>query len=77
MKYADLARVAKAFKIEFGGFRAQGAPAVILAVGGAALAVGAVRLLSQNAGVLPETLREAKGLVQALRSPNEPRRLNS
>lgn len=77
MKYRDLARVAKAFKIEFGGFRAQGAPAVILAVGGAALAVGAVRLLSQNAAALPETLREAKGLVQALRSPNEPRRLNS
>lgn len=68
MKFRDMARVAKAFKIEFGGFRAQGAPAVILAAGGLTLAAGLVRILSQNASMLPETLREAKGLVEALRS---------
>ena len=77
MKFKDAARLAKSFKIEFGGFRAQGAPAVILAMGGAALAVSAVRLFAANAAVLPETLREAKGLVQALRSSSEPKRLNS
>lgn len=76
MKFKDLARVAKAFTIEFGGFRAQGAPAVILAVGGLTLAAGTVRLLAANASMLPETLREAKGLVEALRS-SDAKRLNS
>ena len=68
MKFRDVARVAKTFKIEIGGFRAQGAPAVILAAGGLTLAAGLVRILSQNAAMLPETLREAKGLVEAIRS---------
>lgn len=77
MKFKDLARVAKAFKIEIGGFRAQGAPAVILAVGGLTLAAGTIRLLSANASMLPETLREAKGLVEALRSDPNVKRLNS
>lgn len=76
MKFKDVARVAKWFKIEFGGFRAQGAPAVILAVGGLTVAAGLMRLLTQNAAVLPETLREAKGLIEALRSDNV-KRLNS
>ena len=75
MKLKDLARVARSFKIEIGDFRAQGAPAVILALGGLTMAAGMVRLLSQNAAILPETLREAKGLVEALRP--EPKRLNS
>lgn len=78
MKFKDLARVAKQFKIEFGGFRAQGAPAVILAVGGLTLAAGLVRVFSQNATMLPEALREAKGLVVALRSDaDDLKRLNS
>lgn len=76
MNFKDVARVAKAFKIEAGGFRAQGAPAVILALGGLTLAAGAIRLLASNASMLPETLREAKGLVEALRS-NDVKRLNS
>ena len=76
MNFRDLARVAKSFKIEVGGFRAQGAPAVILAAGGLTLAAGLVRLLNQNAAMLPETLREAKGLIEALRS-NDVKRLNS
>ena len=77
MKFKDLARVAKAFKIEFGGFRAQGAPAVLLAAGGVTLAAGIVRILSQNASMLPETLREAKGLVEALRSDPNVKHLNA
>jgi len=44
-------------------------------MGGLTIAAGVVRLLSQNATVLPDTLREAKGLVDSLRA--EPRRLNS
>ena len=77
MKFRDVARVAKAFKIEFGGFRAQGAPAVILAAGGLTLAAGLVRILSQNASMLPETLREAKGLVEAIRSDPKIKHLNA
>ncbi len=78
MKFKALASVAKQFKIEFGGFRAQGAPAVILAVGALTLAAGLVRVFSQNASILPEALREAKGLVVALRSDSDDlKRLNS
>ncbi len=77
MKMKDVARVARSFKIEVGGFRAQGAPAVILALSGLTLAVGVVRMIAQNAGVLPETLREAKGLVDSLRSDESVRRLAS
>ncbi|GAC1654650.1 MAG: hypothetical protein NVS9B12_05350 [Vulcanimicrobiaceae bacterium] len=76
MKFKDLARVAKSFKIEIGGFRAQGVPAVILALGGLTVAAGLVRVLNQNAAMLPETLREAKGLIESLRS-GDPKRLNS
>ena len=76
MKFKDLARVAKAFKIEVGGFRAQGAPAIIVAVGGLTLAAGIVRILSQNATMLPQTLREATSLIEALRSDGT-KRLNS
>jgi len=77
MKFKDLARVAKAFKIEVGGFRAQGAPAVLLAAGGLTLAAGIVRILGQNASMLPETLREAKGLVEAIRSDPKIKHLNA
>ncbi len=77
MKFKDLARLAKAFKIQVGGFRAQGAPAVILAAGGLTLAAGLVRILSQNASMLPETLREAKGLVEAIRSDSKIKHLNA
>ncbi|MDQ6930850.1 MAG: hypothetical protein M3126_09325 [Candidatus Eremiobacteraeota bacterium] len=76
MKLKGMARIAKSFQIEAGGFRARGAPAVILAAGGVVLVAGIVRLLSQNASVLPETLREAKGLIESLRSENL-KRLNS
>ena len=62
-----LARVARTFKLESGNFRAQGAPAVLIAVSGLVLAAGVARILTQNATALPETLREAKGLVEAIR----------
>ena len=77
MKFRDVARVAKAFKIEIGGFRAQGAPAVLLAAGGLTLAAGIVRILSNNAAMLPETLREAKGLVEALKTDPNVKHLNA
>lgn len=67
MNLKAIARVARSFKLEIGDIRAQGAPAVILAVSGLVLASGFVRLLNQNAAVLPEALREAKALVEALR----------
>lgn len=76
MKLKDIARIAKSFQLEAGSFRAQGAPAVILAAGGVVFVAGMVRLLSRNAAVLPETLREAKGLIESLRSEHV-KRLNS
>ena len=66
----------RSFKLEFGGFRAQGVPAIILSLAGLTAAAGAVRLLNANASMLPETLREAKGFVEALRG-DSPKRLNS
>jgi hypothetical protein len=63
-----MARVARAFKIRVGGFEAQGAPAVIVAVSGLTLVAGAMRAINQSAGSLPEAFREAKGLVDALKA---------
>jgi hypothetical protein len=68
MNFKGLARLVRGFKIEVGEIRAQGPPAIIVAVSGLVLATGLVRLLNQNATVLPETLREAKALVDSLRS---------
>jgi len=60
-----MARVARTFKICVGDFRAQGAPAVIVALCGLTLIAGVARAINQSAAALPETFREAKGLVDA------------
>ena len=73
--FKGLARVTRTFKLEAGNLRAEGVPAILLAVSGLVLAVGAARVLTENAGALPETLRETKGLVEAIRGDN--RRLSA
>ena len=73
MNVKALSRLVRGFKIEIGELRAQGPPAMIVAFGGVVLASGLVKLLTQNAAVLPETLREAKSLVDSLRGDSRTR----
>ncbi|MDQ2662882.1 MAG: hypothetical protein M3Y18_02465 [Candidatus Eremiobacteraeota bacterium] len=70
--FKGLARVTRTFKLEIAGFRAEGIPAVLVAVGGVVLAAGVTRALAHSADRLPETLREARGLAQALRRDDAP-----
>ncbi len=74
--FRGAARVTRTFKIEFGGFRAQGVPAVLVGVTGIVVAAGIARALSRSSDRLPETLREARELAQAL-NKNETRRLHA
>ena len=55
------------FSIEIGPFRATGVPAILVAVTGVIAAGGVAGLLSRNAAMIPETLREARGLAETLR----------
>ncbi len=73
MNLKALSRLVRGFKIEIGDLRAEGPPAMVVAFGGLVLAAGLVRLLNQNAAVLPETLREAKSLVDSLRGDSRAR----
>ena len=68
--------MARTFKLEFGGFRAQGVPAIIVGVTGIVVAAGIAQALSRSSDRLPETLREARELAQAL-SKNDPPRLHA
>ncbi len=72
-----MARVARTFKMEIGGFRAQGAPAVIAAVCGLTFVAGFVRAINQNAAMLPDTFREARALVDSLKADGPGNRLKS
>jgi hypothetical protein len=65
--FKGLARVTSTFTIEFGDFRAQGPPAILVAVAGVVLASGVTAALSRGSARLPETLSEARGLAEALR----------
>jgi hypothetical protein len=62
------------FRIEVGPLRAQGVPAVLMAVTGVVIAGGVAAALARAGDRLPETLHEAQGLASTLRG--EPRRLN-
>jgi hypothetical protein len=63
----NLARVTKTFQLEVGPLRAQGVPAILVAVSGVVLAAGVARSLTKSSDRLPETLREARALAQAFR----------
>lgn len=65
--FKGLAKVTKTFSLEVGPLRATGVPAVLVGVTGIILAAGVARSLTQSADRLPETLREARSLAQAMR----------
>ncbi len=66
--FKGLAKVTKTFSLEVGPLRAQGVPAVLVGMTGVILAAGVARSLMQSSDRLPETLREARSLAQAMRS---------
>jgi len=70
--FRGVARTNRTFTIEVGPIRATGVPAILIAVTGVVAASGAAAMMSRAAGRLPETLREARGLAEALR-PDRPR----
>lgn len=63
----DPARILRASKLRVGTLRAQGVPAILLGVAGIVVCAGFMRALRAAAPNLPETLREAKHLVEATR----------
>jgi hypothetical protein len=69
----DPARVLRASKLRFGQLRAQGVPAILIGAAAVILATGAARSLRIAAPLLPETLREARSLLEATR--REPKTL--
>ena len=71
--FKGLSRVTRTFQIEAGPFRAQGVPAVLVAVTGVVVAAGIASALAKSSDRLPETLREARALAQTLQK--EPPRL--
>lgn len=70
--FKGLARVTKSFKLEVGPVRAQGVPAVLVAVTGVVVAAGVARALTEHSERLPETLREARALAQTFRPEPQP-----
>ncbi len=63
----DPARVLRASSLKLGDFRARGVPAILLGVSVIVAVAGTVRTLRAAAPALPEVLREAKNLVEAMR----------
>lgn len=61
--FKGVSRVTRTFSIEAGPFRAKGVPAVLVAATGIVIAAA----LAKSASNLPETLREARALAQAMR----------
>lgn len=74
--FKGVSRVTRTFRIEAGPVRAQGVPAVLVAVTGVVIAAGIANALTKSSDRLPETLREARNLAQALQ-PGDRARLQS
>jgi len=68
--FRGIARTQRTFTIEVGSIRATGVPAILIATTGVVIAGGIASMLTRGAPRLPETLREARGLAEALRSGN-------
>lgn len=66
--FRGIARVQSTFSIDIGPIRATGVPAILIAVTGVIAASGFAALLSRNAALIPETIREARGLAETLRA---------
>jgi hypothetical protein len=69
--------MAKSFRLEFGAFRATGAPAVIVAITGLVVAAGTMRALREAAPLVPETLREVRALMAIRQAQRERPQLES
>lgn len=72
--FLGISQVARRQRIEFAGLRVQGVPALLLGSAAVVLAAGVCSLLARAGERLPETLSEARGLIEATRSPRS--RLN-
>ena len=70
----SLMRMNAAYSIEVGPIRAQGVPAILVAVTGVVVGAGIARFLAGAGERLPETLGQARGLAETLR--NDAPRLN-
>ena len=70
-----VARILRTFSIEVGPIRATGAPAMLVALTGVIVGVGVATALTRASSQLPESLREAKGLINRLRN-DDPAFLN-
>lgn len=65
--FRGISRMNDSYRLSLGPVRADGLPALLLAVTGIVLAGGIATALARNAERLPETLREARGLAESLR----------
>jgi hypothetical protein len=65
--FKRVSRVTRTFRIEAGPFRAQGPPAVLVALSGLFVAAAIARAIITSSDRLPETLREARALAQSMR----------
>jgi hypothetical protein len=71
----DPARILRASHIKVGKVRVSGVPAILLGASAIVFTAGAMRML--RSGALPEALREATKLIDALRNDRaDQRRLN-
>jgi predicted membrane protein len=70
-----LARILRTFSIEVGPVRATGAPAMLVAMTGVIVGAGIATALTRASSQLPESLREAKGLINRFRN-DDPAFLN-
>lgn len=71
--FKGMARLVREFRIEVGPVKAQGVPAILVAVTGIVLAGGVAVALSKASGDLPATLRQANDLAKTLRGDESPR----
>jgi hypothetical protein len=78
MPAPDFARILRASQIRYGPLRVRGVPAILLGVSSVVAVAGIARAVHATAPSLPEALREATKLVDAVRSDRtEQRRLNA
>jgi len=68
--FRGIAKTSKTYTLQLGPLRATGLPALLAAVAGVVVAGGVAALLARSGGRLPETLSEARGLAESLRSRN-------
>jgi len=69
----DLARSLRVSKVRIGPLRVQGVPAILLGAASIVIAAGAMRVLSQGAPNLPESIRELRALLESSR--RDPKKL--